>query len=224
MIPYRPQVSPLQKRLGLRRRVTLIAAMRCKDGIVMCADSQETVGYYRLAVQKIVPMTAGAVQLMIAGSGTAELIEAFIVAAREVISACPQDCNLDEVRRLLQRALADFYRSEVPLWPLKKREKHMQLFIAASIPDKKQYDVWISINTRLRPVRDYELIGWDEPLYKITAKQLYCKGLSLSMGAVAAAHVLMIAKETSNYVGGDLSLSIVKASGIYSETTSTPAA
>jgi hypothetical protein len=59
--------------------MTLIAAVRYADGVVMCADAQETVGDYRRAVQKISPFETGDYQVMVAGSGHAQLIESFIV-------------------------------------------------------------------------------------------------------------------------------------------------
>ena len=39
--------------LPRRKTVTLISAWRCKGGIVLHADSQETNGYYRVTVQKL---------------------------------------------------------------------------------------------------------------------------------------------------------------------------
>jgi hypothetical protein len=70
--------------------MTLIAAFRTKEGVAICADSQETTtneqGHdYRRTVQKIAPITAGNYQIAIAGSGDAEVIESFIILAERRI-------------------------------------------------------------------------------------------------------------------------------------------
>jgi hypothetical protein len=49
--------------------VTLIAAFRCDHGIVICADTQETVGQFRVSVDKIAPRIAGEYELVIGGAG-----------------------------------------------------------------------------------------------------------------------------------------------------------
>ena len=57
--------------------MTLISAWRCNEGYVLCADSQETVADYRATVQKITPLAMGNYQVIVAGSGAADLIESF---------------------------------------------------------------------------------------------------------------------------------------------------
>lgn len=49
--------------------MTLIAGFRCTDGAVICADSQETAGEWRVNVHKLVPFDAGNSQVGIAGTG-----------------------------------------------------------------------------------------------------------------------------------------------------------
>src|SRR5208282_2748791 len=77
-----------KRRLHPRRRVTLIAAFRCKHGIVMCADSQETVNDdYRVEVSKIKPETVGKFQIAIGGSGyIADLIDGFAARVKDALS------------------------------------------------------------------------------------------------------------------------------------------
>src|SRR6266404_1434242 len=68
-----------------RRRVTLIAAFKCLEGVVICADSQETLSVitpdgpadYRCQVTKIRPEIAGQYYVVGGGAGDGDLIEAF---------------------------------------------------------------------------------------------------------------------------------------------------
>src|ERR1700730_13748199 len=44
MSPKPPRLSPSQERLSVRRKaVTIVAAFQCADGILMCADTEETI-------------------------------------------------------------------------------------------------------------------------------------------------------------------------------------
>jgi hypothetical protein len=217
MIPCRPQISPLQKRPGRRKRMTLIAGIRCRDGIVLCADTQETEGDYRSPVQKIIPISIGGHQIIIAGSGHAGLIESFIV---QVNGAIAKQCDgLDNVglREVIESVLVEFYRNDVALCPDPPDEKYLKFFIAASSPKVRQFNAWISENVRLRPLDKHELIGWDAPIYKLALRRLYGEKMSLSQAVLAAIYVLTVAKETSNYVGGALSLAIIRENGIWME-------
>jgi hypothetical protein len=73
--------------------MTLIAAFRTPEGVAICADRQETVYLpdengivqeYRKTVQKIAPLAFGDLRLIIAGSGNADLIDAFtLVISRQ---------------------------------------------------------------------------------------------------------------------------------------------
>ena len=66
--PRRVILRPKPKRLGKRKRVTLIAAIRYVDGVVLCADSQETVGDYRVSVDKIKPRDCNHYELVVGGA------------------------------------------------------------------------------------------------------------------------------------------------------------
>jgi hypothetical protein len=50
--------------------VTIAAGLVCVDGIVMCADSQETSGDYKWPVEKMVIDSRYGFPLIIAGAGT----------------------------------------------------------------------------------------------------------------------------------------------------------
>ena len=73
MIPAKPLRLWPDKKI-----VTLIAAFPCRDNTALiCADSQETQGDYRVTRQKIRPKQCGAFDLMFGGSGRARVIDAF---------------------------------------------------------------------------------------------------------------------------------------------------
>src|SRR5436190_20142246 len=91
--------EPLPRKLKItrpekRKRVTLIAAFRCNTygapGVVICADSQETVGEYRVSVDKIAPRVLGDYQMVIGGAGNAAgLIDDFIENFSRIVESWP---------------------------------------------------------------------------------------------------------------------------------------
>jgi hypothetical protein len=58
--------------------VTLLAVFKCSDGFVICADSQETAGDFRVSRKKLVPERCGEWEVALAGAGhEGTLIDAF---------------------------------------------------------------------------------------------------------------------------------------------------
>jgi hypothetical protein len=98
-------------RLPRRKRMTLIAAWRCQDGIVVHADTQESVPVwqgvdaagndiyvgYRKTVLKIEPRQTGHYNFILAGGGNASLIESFIVCLERRLAVESGDTLLEFV-------------------------------------------------------------------------------------------------------------------------------
>ncbi|HEV2709818.1 MAG TPA: hypothetical protein VGU67_06390 [Edaphobacter sp.] len=199
--------------------MTLIAAIRTKEGVAICADSQETSehedgSFYRRTVQKIAPIVAGHYQIAIAGSGDADLIEAFIILADRKLKSDTSEPSVSRVLLLIEEELDKFYAKHVT-----NGGAAMKLFIAAHSPLSKEYEVWVSEKQYLRPLKDAELIGWEEELYWVAIKRLYRPGMSLMQAVLAAVHVLVIGEESSNYIKGPFSLTVVRENGIWAENS-----
>jgi hypothetical protein len=199
-----------------RRRMTLIAAYRTVQGIAICADSQETVGDHRQTVNKISPVTIGDSQIIIAGSGNATLIDSFVICAQSALLAAEGTLDLAGALQLLKRALREFYKEDVAAYPFARREpREIKLFIGIGMPRSKEFNVFVSEHMRLRPLKDFELIGWDETIYWVTAHRMYRRGMSLQRGVLAALSVLLIGQESSNYVKGPFTVATVNEYGIH---------
>jgi len=200
-----------------RKRMTLIAGFRCKEGIVFCADSQETINVdgvdYRMSVQKIEPHVAEKRHISIAGSGNSTLIESFIIRAQRAVDVSTAS-SVEQLHTLLESELRGFYEEDVRLCP--DEDKAIKLFIAAAIRPAG-YQAWVSEGIKLRPMRAWELNGHEEALYRATAMRLYAQDMNIAQGILAGIYVLTIAEETSNYVRGPMSVAIVRENGIWME-------
>ena len=96
--------------------MTLIVGIKCDDGYVVCADSQETVPLAdgteaRVTCQKLVPIPVGKLAVSIAGSGDANLIDAFVERLR-VGYAASEISSLDACRTVIQGELAAFKKEK----------------------------------------------------------------------------------------------------------------
>jgi len=125
--------------------------------------------------------------------------------------------SLPDLKLFIHGELLDFQRSEAVLYP--RKERRMQFLIAARMHNDRSYAVWKTTASRLAEVRDLALVGWEEPLYEAIAKRLYRADLTLEQAELAAAYVLTIGEETSNFIRGPMTVAIVRDSEIRLETS-----
>jgi hypothetical protein len=204
----------------MRRRerddVTLICAWRTPEAIVVHADSQETIGYHRATVKKIVPETMGQFSVIAVGAGQpGELLDSFSTRLTRAITASIS--SVDEFASRVEATLQEFYAVDVDLCP--DIEKSVKFLIGVCHIPSKQYQAWVTEHITLRPLRDDEpeLLGWDEPLYRNVAKQLFASGISTAQAVLAGVNTMGIAEATSNYVHRPFKVAIIRDNGIWME-------
>ena len=100
--------------------MTLIAAFRCAEGVVLCADSQETVdiperGQYRVRVEKIKPQDAGEYQVVIGGAGDGSLVDGFTDTFVERVAQWQGKLDGLEIKTRIKQLLHDYHRNEIAL-------------------------------------------------------------------------------------------------------------
>ncbi len=197
--------------------MTLISAWRVKGATVIHADSQETVGDYRVTVKKIRPKQMGCFQVIVAGSGQpGALIDSFISRLEAAVNrASPPD--IPQFAVTAQRELQDFYARDVQFCP--DPNKDVKFMIAACCPMSKQYEVWETLNIVLSPIGYDEptLIGWDEPLYKNMAQRLHSASATVAQAVLAGVYVFTVAEATSNYIRSPFSVAVIRENGIWME-------
>jgi hypothetical protein len=192
--------------------MTLIAAWPVKDGVVIHADSQETVGDYRIEVDKLKPVDIGQFRVIIAGAGPSKLVESLpIVLSRRIAAAS----SIADFENQTEEALAHFYAHDVKLYPGKKKE--VKFFIGAWHQPSGEYGVWVTENVRLRrlPKDEALMFGCEEPIYWLTAKRLFSEGMSTAQAILAGLYLFTIAEGTSNYIKGPFSVAVVQSNGIH---------
>ena len=174
-LPRKPH--PKITRPEKRKRVTLIAAFRCEveneQGAIICADSQESYGDYRVTVEKIRPRDANLYMLCFGGAGDiGDLIDALGNAIEREVKRWTEHHSEEQARRLLENEIVFFNSNQVEAYPALPDDKVIQFIVC--LWDKTTHDIylWKVSGSTIEPLRDHDLIGWDAPLYKYEAKRL----------------------------------------------------
>jgi hypothetical protein len=182
-----------------RKRMTLIAAFKCSDGILLCADSQETIGDHRVARLKIRPFNLGdRFEVAMGGSGDGDTLDAFVQSIKDEWQE--SDANdIESFGVFLRKRLQGFLDTEMPLIPEDRRD--IKFLIGARCAAPVGIAAWETKATRLLPVStDAVLIGCDYTVYERPAQRHHKPTSSISRTIPLAMYIFALAEDTSNYV------------------------
>lgn len=201
--------------------MTLIAAFRCDKSAVICADSQETVTLpdgreYRVRVKKIKPEDGNEYEVVIGGAGmSGPLIDRFSRDVLDAVRTWPSGYSNAEIERRLRELLERFHLTYV----LASTYQSSDFDFIVCVKDKNQEDfgLWIIRDTDVSPIERYEMIGWEENLYRREVEWLYQGTPWIAQGVLLGLRLFTMAKDTSNYVGGPTQVIIVRDNGIHAE-------
>lgn len=217
-LPRKPH--PKFKQLGKRKRVTLIVGFRCGDGVVVCADSQETLGQptpdgyaaYRCKVDKLQPRTEtdGAYHWVAGGCGDGDLVDGFIDRLKEVIAGWSEGLSGAAMKERLRQSLLDYRRNEVAASGLASDP----LEFLVCIKPRSEGPFLFKAARTVRVVTDWSMIGWDEGIYRHDIERHYKPNQNTSFSMLLGAHVLLLAKSTSNNIGGPTKIVIGNDAGL----------
>lgn len=187
--------------------MTLIAAFRCYEGVVICADSQETRGDLRAPVKKIIHKDSGAYQVAIGGSGDdGTLTDIFIQRFIEEVGMWESELEEKTLEHNIRTSLSDF------------------LYQEANVP--QGIDLGIDFIVCLRRITDGRIFLWklwgpnerhgpliqrveqwtfagDGYVHIGEVNKLYQGNASAFRCILLGVHLLSLVALTSNLVGGE---------------------
>lgn len=183
--------------------MTLITAFRCDidgdPGVIVCADSQELYGnHYRVSVEKIKPRDVNNYDLVIGGAGqVGPLIDGLANTLERYIRGWNSGVTEDKARDLIQHKIGRYTQGPIQNYP-SDADKVLDFIICLRDKMSKSIFLWRAAGTVVEPIEYYDLIGWDEPLYKYEATRLYEKGQATKLSAITLGiHLLSIGKATA---------------------------
>jgi hypothetical protein len=177
--------------------MTLCASFLCKDGIVLCADTEETYGDDKAHVQKLQWYTSKTFDVGIAGAGIGYLVDYAVIRTLEELGSAPADENC-EAR--LRSSMQSLYQKEFKLYPVDSPSSRLIQLLIAVRPKGKPPMLFCADGPLVRHVKDVRVIGAE--LIQDVARDLhrYCYG---TVEAVyAAMYLLKEARNRYQGVGG----------------------
>ncbi len=193
--------------------MTLIPAFACDGGFVIHADSEENCGDFRRSVQKIIPQDMGRLRVIVAGSGIGVLIDSFTAKLKERLDS-DSAADIQDVKRLMERRLPNFYSTDVANYPCADAEKLHKFIVAAFSPVDGKFAVWAAPYTTLIPVTSYELAGVEDKIYDHFAQRLYRPDMTFPQAILAGLYLLTVAEATSSFVRAPYQVAVVSSAGI----------
>jgi len=183
----------------------------CESGIVLAADTQETVGDFEHPIQKLLPVSGTDYAGGIAGSGNGFLVDMVIERMAPAISGLDTRA---EIKDAVNQVMLDLYRNEIRVYPVdSESDKEVQLLIAMT--SKKEQPILLKVSaTAVSTVPEYAVIGIGGLLDYI-AQQLYKSGMRLQQGIVVACHLLGEAKERMWAIGGESNVLVITDNAKY---------
>lgn len=208
----KPLVKFTPQRLPERQAVTIIAGFRCDEGIVLCADTQETSGSSKRDVPKLRfegsgELTDTPLAVAFCGAGPGPFIDRMVDQAWEDVQIAT---SLDEACDEIKRSIEGTYT------------KYRNIFQDGQCPTADLiYGVKANGGTRLfcanGPIvneKDYYSSGAGYYLADFLAKRMYSKSLNLRQCAILAAYIIFQAKEHVDGCGGDTHISVLRDTGV----------
>jgi len=206
------------------KRVTIAAAFNCPEGIVLCADSQETVGeFLKRSEPKIVVRASG-------------ILEGGEVATPRAVFACAGDagfidmaieklwrqmCRAEQTQTGMIEALEDeLIRIHERYWPLYPEQQRptLAMLMGLYVPSSAQQEfssltLWKIDGPIVTEVHTYDCIGYGLSLGKYIGDRLYNDRMETSKAALLAIYLLEQAKNAVQYCGGESQIVLVPLPG-----------
>ncbi len=193
-----PPIPHKSLRLPRWRRMTICIGMRCSNGVIVAADTQESYGSEISYVTKIYQLAIAQNKAIVAGAGRSHFIDyAKDKIQTEVLAVCKNHTQFHAQLSVLMRRL---YGDDFRKFPTDTMsEKDIQLLVAAQFGKGIPY-LYSVDSTLVRHITTSRVIG----IETLSPMAQSFQEMSLNMGqaAWAAIYVIKIAKERYQAVGG----------------------
>ena len=199
--------------------MTIAAGIVCADGIVMCADSQETYGDFKWPVKKLAfpRITTGDFNILIAGAGFGPAID---TATQKIFKrAAMNSPGYEQTFFIIEDVLREMHEKDLTWYPTNDRDS-LQFRLLIAFKSEGGGGLFSTDGSLVTKVNTFEIIGAGAVSTKLFAHMLYRQtifespDLGAEEGAVLAAFLVHLAKSQQVSIGGKSQLAILTAQGI----------
>lgn len=201
--------------------MTLIAGLKCVDGIVLAADTEESTLYTRGRARKLLTRTFSkgknrhdpkTVVVAIAGAGSAALIDSAIEEIFEAISVS-KGSTVGQLKKTISNSLLRFYRHNVSAYPTRDPLDNVIDLICGVRAATGELTLYKASGPLLSTVTGFAICGSGELLRHIV-EELYQPTIAVPRAVALTLHTLNLGKRYVTGVGGDSEIVTLLAHGI----------
>jgi 20S proteasome alpha/beta subunit len=196
--------------------MTIAIGLMCRDGIVLCADTQETYGNFKWSVEKLVIDVTHGFPLLIAGAGFGPAIDA---ATERIIDELAGGVDQKAAVSSIRDILREIIERDLGIYPTERRDDlNFKLLIAAKFTDRRP-TLLATDGSLLKTVPHFSIIGSGE-IETLAAQTLYRTNLinsepdlDIEEGKTLAAYITYLGKTQTNVIGGRSKIATLTWSG-----------
>jgi 20S proteasome alpha/beta subunit len=193
--------------------MTYIAAFGCKDGIVMCADTQETVGSNKDYSEKISIVDDLSYPLAIGGAGYGPLIDCMTDEIIERAKA-EQPASKKALKALITAALREVYANDLPALTTRRIDKAPQLLIAAKTSEDG-FCIYQTAGRRVVGEISRGIIGFSTAYNMNLLRRLHQPSLPMQQAVMLAVYLVSQSKQLDDGVGFDTRVAVITNNGAW---------
>ena len=195
--------------------MTYVNAFHCKGGIVMSADTQETIGDSKNYVEKVAIVEDRSYPLAVGGAGVGDIVDPFVQDIIERTSKTKPASKV-ELQEAIKATINEIYERDMPFLVLKKQHRTPQFLIAAK-PANDDFCIFPVVGRRLYAEQQSCIIGYPSAQNHALLKRLHRADMLMQEGVILATYLVSQSKKFDDGVGGETSIALVLEKGAWLE-------
>jgi 20S proteasome alpha/beta subunit len=196
---------PLRKRVRYNPGMTIAAAFRCADGVLLGADTLITDGYTKTHERKIFPCSRFGwyPSVQMTGAGSLPRIKSFAAKLNDD-DAFGDASSCGDIQAAIDTAVkSDWYQDAVS----KTNAEHENMECLFAVKDDSGKTALLHLyNSTLYPIDYWQCIGTGGPVMKYLCSWLYSPTLPISISVVLMSYMFQEAKDHGDGCGGDTNI------------------
>jgi 20S proteasome alpha/beta subunit len=221
MIQPKPRFPlPKPSRLSERKAVTIIAGFKCNDGIVLCADTQETIEHSKRQVPKLrlepSPYIASAKQVLtgkdlavaFCGAGSGPFIDKLVDRAWQ---SAKDATGLDDACRRIDESIQNMYKEYGQIYQFLGGCPQVEIIFGVKMEGKSR--LFKADGPIVNEKDRYESGGIGYYMADFLASKMYNYNLTVNQLIVLSLYVVFEAKEHVDGCGGESHLAVLRNQG-----------
>jgi 20S proteasome alpha/beta subunit len=206
MLALKPhcELRPKSRRFPIGKLMTIAAGFYCTDGLVLCADTQETiVGYSKVNTQKMTQVSTEFYNVVFTGAGDSGLIDMTVQLMDQALTSRKPSAGW-EIEKVLRDSLIGTFNAHIAPWsqfPAEDRPAVPDLLIGLQFPTAAL--LYRASGTTFRSVRESQCVGTGVVLANSLIAKLFDYQMSIAQGWLIALYILHQAKTWVDGCGGN---------------------